>query len=247
MSKTRLALKQVVRRYVPLPLLRQALTWRSRWFARRHHPTPAREVFSEIYAKNLWGGRESVSGPGSAMAATRNVRAALARLVRQYGVRSMLDAPCGDFNWMQTVDLAGIAYVGGDIVTALVEDVSRRFGGVDRRFVQVDLTGDRLPSVDLIFCRDCFIHLPFKSIHEALANFLRSDAKYILLTTFTNHPINFDTTSGGMRALDLCAWPFNFPEPIELIPEEHVGPPSEPRKHMGLWSMESLRPLLRGR
>jgi hypothetical protein len=32
----------------------------------------------------------------------------------------MLDAPCGDFNWMKEVDLSAVHYTGGDIVEPLV-------------------------------------------------------------------------------------------------------------------------------
>jgi hypothetical protein len=41
-------------------------------------------------------------------------------LLRQFEIHSLLDLPCGDFNWMQHVDLQGIKYTGGDIVEALV-------------------------------------------------------------------------------------------------------------------------------
>src|SRR5579885_1138281 len=65
------------------------------------------EIFSEIYRSNQWGASESVSGLGSELSATERVREELPKIVREFGVRSMLDIPCGDFHWMRQVDLSG--------------------------------------------------------------------------------------------------------------------------------------------
>ena len=240
MRLMRQAYKEAVLRHVPAPLLRQALTWRSKWIARRYRAAPARDVFSQIYDKNHWGSGESLSGPGSELGATRNISAALPRILRQYQVTSMLDAPCGDFHWMQSVDLGDVQYTGADIVQPLIDDVSRRFAGPRRAFVHLDLVKDPLPHVDLIFCRDCFIHLPFRLINEALAGFRRSGARYLLTTTFGNWPINYDTAIGGARGVDLCAPPFSFPPPLELIREAEPAQPGAAYKCMGLWAMDTL-------
>jgi SAM-dependent methyltransferase len=227
-------------RCVPAPVLRKALTLRSKWTARRYRSAKAQEVFTEIYDKNRWGSGESVSGPGSELAATQNIRLALPRIIRQHGIRSMLDAPCGDFHWMQKVDLAGAQYLGGDIVKELIQAVSARFAAPNRRFVHLDLVNDILPPVDLIFCRDCFIHLPFELIHKAMANIRQSPAKYVLLTTYADWSINYDTSVGGARGIDLCAWPFKLPPPIELIQEDPPTEPGAPHKCMGLWPTQAL-------
>jgi hypothetical protein len=236
----RAVLKRRFLRVLPTPVLRQALAWRSKWIARQYRAAETHDVFAEIHRENHWGSSESRSGPGSERASTGAIVAALPRILQQYGVRSMLDAPCGDFQWMQRIDLTGVDYVGGDIVKELVDGVSRGHAAPNRRFVQLDLGRDALPPVDLIFCRDCFIHLPFKLIHQALANFRRSGAKYVLTTTFVDWPINYDTAIGGARAIDLCAWPFNLPKPLELIQEDTPSEPGAPFKCMGLWSTESL-------
>src|SRR5688500_1614611 len=76
--------------------------------------------FSEIYRDNLWGDPESVSGRGSTLARTVNIRKALPELLRSINARSLLDAPCGDFNWMRLVDLGEIRYTGVDVVSELI-------------------------------------------------------------------------------------------------------------------------------
>ena len=42
----------------------------------------------------------------------KQVTAELGELIRELGITSVVDAPCGDFNWMQDVDLAGASYWG---------------------------------------------------------------------------------------------------------------------------------------
>src|SRR5689334_2969418 len=61
------------------------------------------DIFSSIYLDNSWGDPESVSGRGSTLARTEVVRRKLPILLASVGAKSLLDAPCGDFNWMQHV------------------------------------------------------------------------------------------------------------------------------------------------
>ena len=62
-------------------------------------------AFERIYSANEWGSNESRSGLGSNLDLTHQVRRALPPLLRGLAVKSMLDAPCGDYNWMPHVDL----------------------------------------------------------------------------------------------------------------------------------------------
>src|SRR5262249_783583 len=81
-------------------------------------PIPMPQIFTEIFERNIWLGDESRSGLGSGIVQTEIVRRALPELVRKFAVRSMLDVPCGDFNWMKSVDL-DLIYIGCDIVPAV--------------------------------------------------------------------------------------------------------------------------------
>ena len=36
-------------------------------------------------------------------------------------IKSFLDIPCGDYNWISTVDKIGIQYIGRDIVAEIIE------------------------------------------------------------------------------------------------------------------------------
>src|SRR5947207_15489029 len=67
-------------------------------------------VFTRIYRDGAWGGKESISGPGSDSSQTHVIIEALPRLLDELSIETMLDVPCGDWNWMQAVDLRGIRY-----------------------------------------------------------------------------------------------------------------------------------------
>lgn len=53
------------------------------------------ENFEKIYKSNIWGDKESLSGPGSNMEYTQNVRKLVSYVIKKYAIKSLLDAPCG--------------------------------------------------------------------------------------------------------------------------------------------------------
>ena len=187
----------------------------------QHQGKPAAEVFQQIHDSNEWNvvTTESVSGEGSTMEQTATLRAELPGLLRKLGVRSLLDLPCGDFNWMQHVDLTGIRYTGGDIVESLVLRNNDRFGNEHRQFLHLNLLTDLLPTCDLILCRDCLVHLSLADVQSALANIRRSGITYLATTHFHEEEENADILTGGWRPLNLFKAPFNFPVPVAEINE----------------------------
>ena len=195
----------------------------------------ARTVFSRIYEKNLWGDTESRSGTGSTLARTATIRTELRALLDSVGARSLLDAACGDFNWMAQVDLGGISYVGIDIVPELIARNQELHGRAGREFIVADIARDTLPEVDVILCRDCLIHHSFEDALAVVANFRQSKSRYLLATTHTTVQRNIDIATGSWRSLNLELPPFNFPRPLRLLTEdEELG------KCLGLWELERL-------
>jgi len=178
------------------------------------------ERFKRIYDTNLWSDPETRSGVGSSLDSTRALREALPGALRRLHTRVLLDAPCGDFTWMQQVDLGSIAYIGGDIVPDIVRANERRWGTEGRRFVELDLTRDPLPDADVLLCRDCLVHLSYANIHAVFANLARSGIQYVLMTSFPGRGDNQDIEDGDWRPLDFEASPFNFPLPVLTIVEE---------------------------
>lgn len=201
------------------------------------------QIFARMYAQNSWGNAESVSGNGSDLAQTRAIRREIAAVAKELGIRTMLDAPCGDYHWMQHVDLPLDEYIGADLVPELIEENTRRFGNATRRFVVLDICRDDLPSVDLILCRDCLVHLPLQVASAALRNFIRSGSRYLLATTYPgvierNKQL---LITGNWRPLDLTLPPFSLPEPLRLINEECTEAEDLPEKSLGLWELARAR------
>lgn len=196
------------------------------------------EVFTHHFQNNEWRNEESVSGSGSTLEYTQNLRAKLPGLLHRLSIRSMLDAPCGDFNWFSRVDLSsGINYIGADIVEPLIAQNRERFSRAGREFQTLDIVGQDLPGADLWMCRDCLIHLSHEEIFSVLANFLKSEIRYLLTTTYPNCPTNYDIPTGSFRQLNLELKPFYLGEPLERIEDWIEG---FPVRQLALWDRDTL-------
>lgn len=201
------------------------------------------KIFTQIYHQNVWGNSESVSGSASALSQTKKIIEELPILIQKIGAKSFLDISCGDFNWMKEVELCVDSYIGADIVEELIERNNQKFADRNRNFIRLDITKDDLPEVDIIFCRDCLVHLSFGEILRAIENFRKSNSKYLLTTTFTNQQRNINMITGGWRPLNLQRPPFDFPEPIHIINENctiRSGKYSD--KSLGLWRIVDINP-----
>lgn len=207
-----------------------------------------RSVFSQIFKNRYWGDEESVSGIGSRMAQTENIRRELPRIIRQYGVKRLFDAPCGDLNWMRPVlEEILVDYAGGDIVPEVVEMARRNSPNPAYTFNVFDITSDRFPAADLWLCRDVLFHLSFANIWKALANFSRSDVRMMLVTTHTAAAVsNYDIWTGDFRLLDLFKPPFSLPQSIVLDRFPDYAPPM-PARDMILIRREDLARFLKSR
>ena len=195
-------------------------------------------IFSSYYLENAWGGFESRSGEGSSLEATAEVRKILPALLENIQIRSMLDAPCGDFYWLKDVPLNLANYTGIDIVAELIKQNRLKYGAPNRQFLMGDLTKDRLPKADLVLCRDCLGHFSFRDAVRAIRNIKQSGSDYLLITTFPTILKNQDIITGAWRPLNLQKPPFNFPEPVQLVNEHY---PKSPDKSLGLWKLNDIR------
>jgi len=179
----------------------------------------AKDVFTNIFRKNWWNNGESRSGWGAELKRTESIRAALPEFVRRHSLRSLLDAPCGDYHWMQYVKWPlGFRYIGADIVPDLIAENRAKFPGVE--FVELDVLTSPLPDVDAWLARDLMIHFPDDAIWAALKQFRNSTLRFLLATTYPNAKQNSDIRFGQVRHLNLCAPPFNLPSPSEILLED---------------------------
>jgi hypothetical protein len=205
-------------------------------FRKIMHQLSLEERFSKIHEIDYWG-NATKSGMGSTLASTGNLRKELPKLLKEFKIKTVFDGPCGDFNWMQlVVKETTIDYIGGDIVSAIIEENQKKFGSEKIKFIKVDLTKDSLPNADLMICRDCLFHLSYADSKLVIENFLKSDIPYLLTTSYINENIfkNKDILTGNFRMIDLFSPPYMFPK-YTLYEIEDWLEPESPRS-MYLWS-----------
>ena len=63
-----------------------------------------RAIFTRIHETNEWGDPESRSGPGSTVQRGASLRPALLDLLNRHAVSTLLDAPCGFPEPIETID-----------------------------------------------------------------------------------------------------------------------------------------------
>ncbi len=196
-------------------------------------------AFSLIYNKRWWdAGGESASGPGSTLQFTQPFRTQFQDFLASRKPRTLLDAPCGDWNWMKEVRFPEtMNYIGGDIVPQIVERLRGSYSRGNRTFILLDITKDELPEADLWLCRDCLAHLSYADVRKALENFARSNIPYALVSNYIQRDVNVDIASGGFRVLDLRLAPFHLPEPAVKIND---WPDDETVRQVCLWSREEV-------
>jgi len=204
------------------------------------------EVFTTINTENLWNNRESISGPGSTHFVTNYLVTALPGLLNKYDIRSILDAPCGDFHWMQMVDLSNVNYMGADIVEQLIIANNNTYGARNISFIYSDITKDTLPPVDLIIVRDCLVHFNDNQIFDFFCNLCRSEISFLLTTNFPLTKHNYNITCGNWRPINLMRKPYSLPKEIDILwekCEENRG--QYPDKSLYLWKVNDLKPYIK--
>lgn len=203
---------------------------------------PIEKVFTEIFNSKRWLFDTSISGPGSEIEFMSHVLENIRLLFKQLKVKTLLDIPCGDFNWMQHMNLSGVEYLGADIVEELIEKNKKHFQNDNIRFKRMDITTEQLPMYDLILIKDCFVHFSYEHIFNSLKTIKESGSTYLMMTTFQNQSLNRDIITGQWRPLNMVKKPFSLPEPFYLI-HEYVLPGFEREnkgKSLGVWEIEDI-------
>lgn len=213
-------MKKIISSILPHSMLNLLKNYKNRIEQSPIFRRSAKKIFTQIYQTRHWKGIESVSGPGSDIIQTGVIINEVSHTIEEFGIKSILDIPCGDFNWMQHVNMHNAEYLGADIVEEIIKENSDKYSKEKIRFEVVDLLSDPLLECDLIICRDCLVHLSFSEIRIALNNIKASKSKYLLTTSFTERNDNYDIITGGWRPLNLQMKPFKFPNPIKVINEK---------------------------
>lgn len=194
--------------------------------------TSPRERFSNIYETGLWKFQtgQPLSGAGSSEASAQYLIESFPKLLSSLEISSLLDIGCGDFAWMQKIDLP-CSYVGIDIVPSVIAANTERFSTVDRSFLCIDATFDRVPTADAALCREVLFHLSFDHAMLVIRNVRRSGVQFFFATTDPITAFNSDIETGDFRILNLQKPPFKFGPPIAQIRDDSITA----RRIIGVW------------
>ena len=171
------------------------------------------EIFNTIHDNRLWSSPESISGKGSEKNYTQNLRIWLIENIPKYGIRNVVDAPCGDFNWMRYVlSDVSVNYIGLDIVEELIKINKMKYSSSNIIFKKSNIIDEAIPDCDLLIVRDCLFHFSYADINQFLKNIKKTNYKYLLTTSHivSSDFKNFDIKTGDFRKIDLFKSPFNF-------------------------------------
>lgn len=192
-----------------------------------------RRIFERIWRNNSWNSRESLSGPGSELTRTISFRQALEGFLQTIEPRVLLDAPCGDFNWMSRVQLPpDCAYIGVDIVEPMIRRLQAQFGSDRIAFRHGDIVCDPAPAADVWLCRESLFHFTLREAARVLETWKASRIPWFLATTSPDTARNVDIRSGSFRSLNLELEPFNLGAPVLRLPD---GCREDPGKVVGVW------------
>ena len=181
------------------------------------------QKFTIIHDINYWSDSESVSGPGSNTKNTKKLISKIKKIIKKYSIKTVVDAPCGDFNWMNKIlHNQKINYRGIDIVPALIKLNIKKFSNKKTSFYTSDITKKKLPNCDLLISRDFLFHLSYSDIKKFFKNLFNSNIKYFLTSNHAlpnqrNNFNNKDIVSGDFRKINLFDKPFNFEKNYETI------------------------------
>ena len=164
---------------------------------------------------------ETFCGRGSTLRRTKKIRKQLPGIFHRFGIRTLLDVPCGDCNWISRMDLP-VKYYGIDLSERNVNAALEREWknpSWKRRIIQGNCLTAHWPKVDAILSRDFFQHLSIDDIHAMLVRIKTSGAKYLFGTCYTKD-INREIDEKMYRPVNIEIEPFNFGKPMMKIEEQ---------------------------
>lgn len=180
----------------------------------------------------------SLSGEGSCLETTEDIRCELPAILERFEITSVIDAPCGDFFWGRLIDYSSVTYQGYDILPDVISTLNKTFGGPTKQFSLLDVVEESIPSAaDLIICRDFLFHLSSGNVMKVIANFNQSKSKYLLTTYFPSleeNPLLTEKQLYGYSPLNLLLPPYSWVPPLYEFAEKH---PKNNGRSLGLWKL----------
>jgi hypothetical protein len=145
---------------------------------------PPQEAFTEIYERGLWGDRPGFdSGPGSRERFTvPYAEVVIEAVIRRYGLETLSDVGCGDFEVGRRFVPFLRQYIGLDVVPSLIALHQKQDSSDIASFRVLDATCERVPDADFCTIRQVLQHLSNREILAVLDN-----CKHIPYLVITEH------------------------------------------------------------
>lgn len=163
------------------------------------------KLFEEIYASGAWGGG---SGGGDDPANMQPYLDYLHGFMDNHHIHSVVDAGCGAWRCMSTIDLDGIEYLGIDCVESVIAQNVDKYTKRNVHFWLANFIKIDLPKADLLICKDVFQHLSNEDILEFLPRLKQFQYCLIVNDLSGNHDRTIDGIDNSYHGLDLSAPPF---------------------------------------
>lgn len=195
------------------------------------------EIMDEIYLRNLWNGDESASGPGSTKAYTGIAGAFLKTILRTEGISTMIDAGCGDHNWIGDYLPNGILYFGIDASREVIKRNVEKYANITRWFSVGDYSEDLPLPVDLIVCRHSLQHLSSQKVRNALS-FFKSFSPRLIATSYDTVE-DIEGTDGGFAPYNLSTqFGLGKPKYYGREPNEYTKEYNFKGEYLSYWEFE---------
>ena len=184
-----------------------------------------KQAFEEIYSQHKWGG-VSKSGPGSDPHATKEYVKFINNFLQDnINIKSIVEIGCGDWATTRLLKFpTDYSYLGYDIVSSVIEENTRQFGGKKTRFICADFMSSEIETGDLILIKDVLQHLSNDVVNTFINNILpkykvaiiTNDVKKYRQKLFFGIPLikrkyqtpNLDILDGKSRPLEIDKSPF---------------------------------------
>jgi len=190
------------------------------------------QIFTDLYHSEVWenvDGTQTRSGLGSTLEYSKCIRDILTSMLTDYSIKSIVDASCGDWNWMSTIQYRiKCNYVGIDVVPEIIDRNTKLFSNDRFKFVKTDALSyfKTLPnkSVDLILFRNTAEYLDetynLEFIREA-----RRVCRYLLMSTTDTCKENKNVDKVGCyRPINLKLPPYSDLLNSSIVESKYDGP-----------------------
>ena len=206
-------------------------------------------LFDTIYKKKLWSEYGDGSGIGSSPLYNYNMRSIMTDFVTENNVKTIIDVPCGAFQW-QSVWLHELqeyhshifdSYVGIDISREAIKQAHSNIPRGISHNIEIflaDMINHPLPqNYDVLFCRDALQHLSWKNILKALKNFEKCNASWYIIGGYCPG-FNENIYDGDYFDFNITQYPF-WLTPDRILCEKNTW--DHPQKPLFVFSGENFR------